>query len=46
MTPAGVDLTGDIKKALDPKNVFSTNNTIFRLPNEEADELAGKFFTR
>jgi len=46
MTAPSVDIMGEIKKNLDPKNVFSTNNTIYRLPNEEADELAGKFFAR
>ena len=42
MPGTAVDLLGDLKKSLDPKNVFSINNTIYRLPNEEADELSGK----
>ena len=42
MSGTSVDLLADVKKSLDPKNVFSINNTIYRLPNEEADELSGK----
>lgn len=43
MPPMAIDFMNDVKKSLDPKNVFSTNNTVYRLQNEEADELAGKF---
>ena len=29
----------DIKMALDPKNIFAINNTIYRLENEEEEDL-------
>ena len=31
----------EIKKSLDPKNVFAINNTIYRLENEEKEDLEG-----
>ena len=40
MTPMGLDLMGDIKKVLDPKNVFAANNTIYREEGEEEADMA------
>ena len=31
----------DIKQAIDPKNIFAINNTIYRLEGEEEKELSG-----
>lgn len=41
MPPMGVDLLQDIKKAIDPKNIFAINNTIYRLEGEEQEDLEG-----
>ena len=39
LPPMAIDLQSDIKKALDPKNIFAINNTIYRLENEEKEDL-------
>lgn len=39
LPPMALDLQQDIKKSLDPKNIFAINNTIYRLENEEKNEL-------
>jgi ABC-type iron transport system FetAB ATPase subunit len=31
----------EMKKSLDPNNIFAINNTIYRLPNEEKEDLEG-----
>ena len=36
-----LDFMQEIKKSLDPNDVFAVNNTIYRLENEEKDDLAG-----
>lgn len=41
MPPMAVDFMQDMKHSLDPKNVFAINNTIYRLANEEEEDLAG-----
>lgn len=41
MPPMAVDLMADIKKTLDPKNIFAINNTIYRSEAEEKAELEG-----
>ena len=41
LPPMALDLMQDVKKSLDPKNVFAINNTIYRLENEEKDDLEG-----
>lgn len=39
MTPMGLDFMQDMKKALDPKNIFAINNTIYREEGEEEEDL-------
>ena len=39
MTDTGLEFMKDIKIALDPKNIFGVNNTIYRLEGEEEEEL-------
>jgi hypothetical protein len=41
MPPMAVDFMQDMKNSLDPKNIFAINNTIYRLQNEEEEDLAG-----
>ena len=41
MSPMAVDFLQDMKQSLDPKNVFAINNTIYRLENEEKEDLEG-----
>ena len=41
LPPMALDLMHDVKKSLDPKNVFAINNTIYRLENEEKEDLEG-----
>ena len=42
MTQTGLDFMQDFKKAVDPKNIFAVNNTIYREEGEEqADEAHG-----
>lgn len=41
VTPLALDLMQDMKKSLDPNNVFAINNTIYRSPEEEREELEG-----
>lgn len=41
LTPRSIDFIQDIKQALDPKNVFSVNNTVYRLEGEEKADLEG-----
>jgi hypothetical protein len=36
-----IDFMNEMKKSLDPKNVFAINNTIYRLPNEEKEDMEG-----
>lgn len=36
-----IDFMAEMKKSLDPKNIFAINNTIYRLPNEEKEDLEG-----
>lgn len=40
ISPVGIDTMNDIKKSLDPKNIFAINNTIYRSEEEEAEDLA------
>lgn len=40
VSPMALDFMQDMKQSLDPKNVFAINNTIYRLPNEEEDDVA------
>lgn len=40
LPPMALDLMQDVKKALDPKNIFAINNTIYRLENEEKEDHA------
>jgi alkyldihydroxyacetonephosphate synthase len=35
MPGTAIDFMQDVKKSLDPKNIFAINNTIYRLENEE-----------
>ena len=39
MTPAGLELIQDMKKLIDPKNIFAVNNTIYREEGEEEADL-------
>jgi hypothetical protein len=44
MPPMAVEFMQDIKKSVDPKNIFAINNTVFRSEQEEADALKGHDF--
>lgn len=37
-TPMGLEMMQDIKKAIDPKNIFAINNTIYNEEGEEEEE--------
>jgi alkyldihydroxyacetonephosphate synthase len=39
LSPVAMDMMQDIKKSLDPKNVFGINNTIYRSEEEEREDL-------
>ena len=41
LTPRSIDFMQDMKNALDPKNIFSINNTLYRLDGEEEADLKG-----
>ena len=41
LTPMALNFMQDIKQAIDPKNIFAINNTIYRLEGEEEKELSG-----
>ena len=41
LPPMALDLMQDIKKSLDPKNIFAINNTIYRMEGEEKSDLEG-----
>lgn len=38
-TPMGLEMMHDIKKAIDPKNIFAINNTIYKDADEEEEEI-------
>ena len=39
-SPTGIEFMQDFKEAIDPKNVFAVNNTIYRLEGEEEADHA------
>jgi ABC-type iron transport system FetAB ATPase subunit len=39
LPPMAIELMDNIKKSLDPNNVFAINNTIYRLEGEEEADL-------
>jgi alkyldihydroxyacetonephosphate synthase len=41
MSPPAITFLDDMKKVLDPKNIFAINNTIYRSRQEEEEDLAG-----
>lgn len=42
LPPMALDFMQEVKKGLDPKNIFAINNTIYRLEGEEETELNRK----
>jgi alkyldihydroxyacetonephosphate synthase len=40
VSPMAIDFMQDMKKSLDPKNVFAINNTIYRTEGEEKEDQA------
>ena len=40
--PINVDMMNGIKERIDPKNIFATNNTIYRLEGEKEYDLSDK----
>ena len=41
LTQRSIDLMQDVKKALDPNNIFAINNTLYRINGEEEADLKG-----
>ena len=39
MTNVGIEMQASLKKTLDPNNIFGVNNTLYRLENEEKEDL-------
>jgi len=39
MSEFGIKVQKEVKEMLDPKNIFAANNTLYRLENEENEEL-------
>lgn len=41
LPPMAIEIMNDLKQALDPKNIFAVNNTIYRLEGEKERDLSG-----
>lgn len=41
MPPMAIDFMADMKRSIDPKNIFAINNTIYRWENEEKEDIEG-----
>ena len=39
ISPVALDFIQDVKKSLDPNNIFAINNTVYRLENEEKEDI-------
>jgi len=41
LPPMAIDLMQNVKDAIDPKNIFAVNNTIYRSEEERKEDLEG-----
>ena len=41
VTPLALEMLNDVKKSIDPNNVFAINNTVYRDEAEEKEDMEG-----